>query len=100
MFNYSCLLNNTNIYVFKEFNTLANKLALTLFLYFAKEPKTLANKLVFTLFLYLVKDNILANKLNYTIYAKLITFEKRLGIRLKTVSKDLCYSISIFNQRR
>jgi hypothetical protein len=84
----------------KDSNTLANKLALTLSLYLVKEPESLANELVFTLFSRLVEDDILANKLNYTIYAKPIAFKKRLGKGLKSVSKDLRNCTSKSNQRR
>jgi len=88
------------MYNLKDSNTLANKLALTLSSYPVKEPKSLANKLVFTLFLCLVEDNILANELNHTIYAKPAASKKRLGKGLKSVSKDLRNCTSKSNQRR
>jgi hypothetical protein len=116
--NYSRPLDTTETYLAKESKTLANKpaltlflnnkpknfankLALTLFSYLAKEPKALANKLVFTLFLHPVKDDILANELNYTIYVRLTASKKRLGTGLKnTLSKDLRNSTSTSSQRR
>ena len=84
------------MYVPKESDTSANELALTSFLYPTKEPKTLAKELIFTSFSYLIKDKILANELDYTIYMKLTASKKCPSIgSKKTVSKDLCYGTSI-----
>jgi hypothetical protein len=80
---------------------LANKLAFTLFLYPVKEPKTLASKLVVTSFSHLVKDDMLADKLDYTTYTKPAASKKRLGTGLKkTVSKDPRYGTSTSSRRR
>jgi hypothetical protein len=98
--NYSRLLDNTDTCVPKESDTLADELALTSFSYSAKEPETSANELVFTLFLHPIEDDILANKLDHTIYAKPITSKKRLGTGSKTVSKDPRYGTSISSRRR
>jgi hypothetical protein len=97
--NYSCLLDNTDTHLLKESDTLADELALTLFLYYAKELETLADELVFTSFSHPVKDDILADELDYTTYVKPTAFRKRLGTRSKrTVFKDLRYSTRTSSQ--
>ena len=93
--NYSRPLDNTDMYVLEESNTLADELALTLFLYPTKEPKISAEELVFTSFSHLIEDEISADELNYTIYIKPTASKKRPSMGLKnTVSKDPCYSTS------
>jgi hypothetical protein len=94
-------LDTTETYILKEFETLANKLALTSFSYLVKKPETSASKLVVTSFLHLVKDDMLANKLDHTTYTKPAAFKKRLGTGLKkTVSKNPHYGTSTSSRRR
>jgi hypothetical protein len=77
------------MYDLKDSNTLADELALTSSLYPVEELESSADELVFTSFSRFVKDDISADKLDYTIYAKPAAFKKRLGKGLKSVSKDL-----------
>jgi hypothetical protein len=71
---YNSLLDTIETYHTKDSKTLANKLTLTRYL--DKKLKTLADEIVFSSFSHPIKDNILANELNYTTYVKLIDFIK------------------------
>jgi hypothetical protein len=81
-------LDTTEAYIPKESKTLADELALTSFSYPIKELETSADELVVTSFSHPVEDDILADELDHTIYAKPTASKKRLDTGLKkTVSK-------------
>jgi hypothetical protein len=98
--NYSRPSDNTDTCVPEESDTSADELALTSFSCPAEEPETSADELSFTSFSHPVEDDISADELDHTTYAKPTTSKKRLGTGSKTVSKDPRYGTGISSRRR
>ena len=98
--DYSRPLDNTDTYDPEDSNTSADELALTSSSYPVEEPESSADELVFTSFSRLVEDDISADELDHTTYAKPAASKKRLGRGSKTVSKDLRNCTSTSNRRR
>ena len=63
-------LDTTETYIPKESETSADELALTSFSYPVEEPETSAGELVVTSFSHLVEDDMSADELDHTTYAK------------------------------
>ncbi len=101
MSNYSRPLDTTETHLVEESETSADELALMSFLYPVEEPETLADELFFTSFSHPIEDDISADELDHTTYAKPTTSKKHLSTGLKkTVSKDPRYGTGISSQRR
>ena len=99
--DYSRPSDNTDTYDPEDSNTLADELALTSSSYPVEEPKSSADELVFILFSRLVEDDILANELDHTTYAKPTASKKRPGTGLKkTLSEDPRYGTGTPSRRR
>jgi hypothetical protein len=80
---------------------LADELALTSFSYPVEEPETSADELVFTSFSHPVEDDISADELDHTTYAKPTAYKMRLVTGLKkTVSKDPRHGTGTSSRRR
>jgi hypothetical protein len=97
--NYSRPSDSTDTYVPEESDTSADELALTSSSYPVEEHESSADELVVTSFSRLVEDDISADELDHTTYAKPAASKKRLGRGSKTVSKDLRNYITTSNRR-
>jgi hypothetical protein len=93
--------DTTEAYIPEESETSADELALTSFSYPVEEPETSADELVVTSFSHLVEDDISADELDHTIYAKPTASKKRLDTgSKKTISKAPRYGTGTSSQRR
>jgi hypothetical protein len=95
--DYNRLSNTAETYHTKDSKTSANELALTS--YPVEEPETFDNGLVFTSFSHPV-DDVSANELNHTTYAKPAASKRCLSKGSKAVYKDPRYGAGTSSWRR
>jgi hypothetical protein len=83
--------DTTETYILEESETSADELALTSFSYPVEEPETSADELVVTSFSHLVEDDISADELDHTIYAKPTASKTRLdtGASIQEIDSNI-----------
>ena len=97
--NYYGHSDTAETYHTEDSETSADKLALTS--YPVEEPETSADELVFTSFSHPVEDDISADELDHTTYAKLAASKERLSkVSKRTVSNDPRYGTGTSSWRR